>query len=72
MTALKFANYLIDSGADRDGQSHIWLICPQCPGTREYFADEIPGRVSIGELFTLANAHHNEHHREPHLEGNGQ
>lgn len=72
MSTFKFADYSVEAGADEGERSAVWLICPECPGTRSYFADEIETRVSIGELFDLATEHHNTHHREPHLEGNGQ
>lgn len=72
MSRFRFSDYSIEGYSDAAGRSFVWIICPQCPGIREYFADEIETRVSIGELFDLATRHHNERHREPHLEGNGQ
>jgi hypothetical protein len=71
MSTFKFADYMVEP--DRWGESnHVWLICPHCPETRQYFAFAIDTRSTIGDLHTLAWDHHTQYHREPHLEGNGQ
>lgn len=72
MSAFQFANYSVEASSDEAERSYVWLICPHCPGVRSYFADEIANRVPIGDLYTLAWNHHQERHRDPHLEGNGQ
>lgn len=41
-------------------------------GCKEWLIEEFGNGWSLAEIAAIAQEHHSTHHREPHLEGNGQ